>query len=120
MDNLLRLCVYVFALLSAHSIAGTVIIDFNSIENTSNSFSGDSLDIQGFNFSSSMGGDRAILHWGKAQSYNADQGGATYSHHYAGIISSLKKLMARFLIFTRLILEMFTILASHNIILLKD
>ena len=92
MDNLLRLCVYVFALLSAHSIAGTVIIDFNSIENTSNSFSGDSLDIQGFNFSSSMGGNRAILHWGKAQSYNADQGGATYSHHYAGIVSSLKKI----------------------------
>ena len=45
-DSLIRLCVYVFALLSAHSIAGTVIIDFNSIENTSNSFSGDSLDMR--------------------------------------------------------------------------
>ena len=92
MTYLIRLSVYILTLLSTHSIADAVIIDFNSIENTSNLFSGDSLDIDGYNFSSSMGGNRAILHWGKTHNYNADQGGATYSHNYAGIISSLKKI----------------------------
>ena len=91
MVRLLRFSLYILTMFSAQTMADTVVIDFNSIDNTSNLFSGDSLDIDGYNFSSSMPGNNAILHWGKYQSYNADQGGATYSHNYAGIISSLKK-----------------------------
>ena len=92
MANLLRLSIYIISLFSAHSIAAALIIDFNSIDNTSNLFNGDSLDIEGYNFSSSIDGNTAILHWGKFHSYNADQGGATYSHNYSGIISSLNKI----------------------------
>ena len=119
MVGLLRFSLYILTMFSAQTMADTVVIDFNSIDNTSNLFSGDSLDIDGYNFSSSMPGNNAILHWGKYQSYNADQGGATYSHNYAGIISSLKKMMEVFLIFSQLILETFITPVYLNLILSK-
>jgi hypothetical protein len=71
------------ASVSFNASAALIKIDFEEIDNTSgDTTSGDSLDTHGFNFNYSSTNGDGILHWGKNNSYNADQGGVTYSHNH--------------------------------------
>ena len=73
--------------------ANATVINFDAIDNTSgNAFGGNSLDIDGFNFSNSGQNNGAILHWFQGSSYNADPDGTTYSHNYGRTITTLTQI----------------------------
>ena len=93
MSKLIRTSMVVLSLLGLPLTASAVVIDFDSIDNTSgNRFSGSSLNTDGFNFSNSRGYGSAILHWYRGSSYNADSDGATYSHNYSGTVTTVTKI----------------------------
>ena len=83
------------SLVSFALLCGTVqaaIIDFEEIDNSSQAFSGSSLDSQGFNFSNTGGGSGAILHWAQSSTFNADPGGVTYSHNYSSSLTTFTEI----------------------------
>ena len=79
--------------LSTNAMAVTINIDFEEIDNSAaNVFSGNSLDTQGFNLTNDNSSSDAILHWSSTNIRNADAGGVTFSHNYAGSTTTLTQL----------------------------
>jgi len=74
------------ALVLSSSLASAVTIDFDHLSSNNNTFSS-SLSTNGFHFD-----NRQILHWGSQSLYNADQGGATYSHNWENTTTTVTQI----------------------------